>query len=340
MNTSDYIRELTVRFLESHDNSRLFCEGIQDSFYGTIPSTLSSSHSHKLEELPISEAASIGMVTGASIFGIKSIICLQRVEFGLLAIDQLVTNASKTKYLSSGSQTSPFLLRMVIGRGWGQGPCHSQSFEALWGSIPGLEVYLPATSSDYSYIFERLEVTDSPILSLEHRWTHFTNVATKVGTFYPDSIATVFSSSYNSIIATKVAAYLARYGIHIDVIHSLCLRQYTPDLASSVIKTGRIITLDVGPVHFGYGGEVIAQLAERGVSYLVPPLRLGTPFSPASARPEEARKHFVSAESLFDALETILPALTPQIVNSRRDFLGDVIGLPPDIPSSLYSGPF
>ena len=340
MNTFEYIRELTVRFLESNDNSRLFCEGIQDSFYGTIPTSLSSSHSHKLEELPISEAASIGMVTGAAIFGIRSIICFQRVEFGLLALDQLVTNASKTKYLSSGCQSSPFLLRMVIGRGWGQGPCHSQSFEAIWGSIPGLEVYLPATSSDYSYIFERLEVTDSPILSLEHRWTHFTNSATKVGTCFPDSIATVFSNSYNSIIATKVAGYLQRHGIHIDVIHSLCLRQYAPDLASSVSKTRRLITLDVGPVHFGYGGEVIAQLAEKGVSYLVPPLRLGASFSPASACPEEARNHFVSGECLFDALQIILPTFAPQIAKCKSDFLKDILRLPPDIPSSLYSGPF
>jgi len=340
MKNSAHINNLTRKFLESSSVSRLFCEGIQDSFYGTIPTSLSQEHCHKLEELPISEAAAIGLVTGAAIFGIKPIVCFQRVEFGLLALDQLITNASKTKYLSCGVQTSPFLLRMVIGRGWGQGPCHSQSFEAIWSSIPGIDVYMPATSADYTAIFNKLETTDSPILSLEHRWTHLTNIDTSVGSLFPDSVVTVVSNSYNSIIATKVSAYLTRNGINIDVFHLLSPSDSLDSIRSSVAKTGRLITMDIGTVRHGLGGELIAQLAELGAEYLVPPVRLGSPFQPASASPEEAFIHFASAESLLNALCKLLPGSSSQINKARNELASDTGNPPSDTPNSSFFGPF
>jgi len=340
MKNSAHISNLTRRFLESSSESRLFCEGVQDSFYGTIPNSLSQEHCHKLEELPISEAATIGLVTGAAIFGIRSIVCYQRVEFGLLALEQLITNASKTKYLSCGLQTCPFLLRMVIGRGWGQGPCHSQSFEGIWSSIPGIDVYMPATSSDYTAIFNKLETTDSPILSLEHRWTHLTNVDTTVGCQFINSVVTVVSSSYNSIIATKVAVYLAHNGINIDVVHLLSPSDTLDRVRTSVAKTGRLITMDIGTVRQGLGGELIAQLAELGAEYQVPPVRLGCPFEPASASPEEAFLHFASAESLLNALCDLLPSSSSQINNARKELASDAGGTASDTPSSSYLGPF
>lgn len=340
MNNSTYIRSLTKSFLETHINARLFCEGIHDSFYGTIPTDMPAEHCHKLEELPISEAAAIGMVTGASMFGIKSIVCFQRVEFGLLAIDQLITNASKTAYLSCGALSSPFLLRMVIGRGWGQGPCHSQSFEGLWNSIPGLEIYMPATSYDYKLIFDRLITSTSPIVSLEHRWTHLTNINTSVGSLCADSKATVLSSSYNSIIATKVASYLSSSGLHIDVIHSLTPGDCIKRLKTSVKKTGRLITMDIGTVRQGIGGEALANLAEQGTDYLKAPIRLGSPFWPASAHPEDAYRHFTSAESLFDALLQVLPSYNSIINDCKNRFVADAARLPSDVPSEMFSGPF
>ena len=308
MNNSSIIKSHLTAFLDKYTDARLFCEGTQDTFYQTIPCSEDLLRPSQLEELPISEAAAIGLVTGASMFGIRPIVCFQRVEFGLLAIDQLVTNSSKTKYLSGGKLASPFLLRMVIGRGWGQGPCHSQSFESIWGSIPGLDVYMPATSSDYIEVFSRFESSDSPIISLEHRWTHLTNSETTVGCINANSLVTIVSTSYNSILATKVSSYLQRFGVSVDVIHIFSLNRFPDQIFESIARTKRLITMDLGTYRLGPSSELLAQLAERGVSYSSPPVRLGSPFSPAPACPEAASTHFLSAESLFDTLETLLPS--------------------------------
>ena len=340
MNNASLIRDSLVTLLDRDTSVRLFCEGVKDSFYQTIPSSDDILRPAQLEELPISEAASMGMVTGASMFGIRPIICFQRVEFGILALDQLVTNASKTSFLSGGKLTSPFLLRMVIGRGWGQGPCHSQSFENLWYSIPGLRVFMPATSQDYRHIFDEFETTNEPIISLEHRWTHGISAETVVNISFDNPDATIFAYSYNSVIASRVSRFLANYGFKIDVVSASNLFAAFEPVCKSVSLSGKLVTMDLGHSFLGLSSEVIAHLVEQHVPFTAKPIRLGTPFRPASAAPEKAHDHFPNATNLFDALESILPDSITALANARREFEQACSGQLSDVPGEYFKGPF
>ena len=99
-------------------------------------------------ELPCAENASVGMAMSSSTYGLTTILCFQRVEFALLAIEQFVNYSAKNNYLAGGKRPNPCLFRMVIGRGWGQGPSHSQSLETIFAQIPNLNVFLPTFPRD------------------------------------------------------------------------------------------------------------------------------------------------------------------------------------------------
>ena len=122
-NHSELIKNLTANYLIESKKNLLFCEGLNDGFYETIPQ-INEDNVNQCFELPCSENASIGMALGASTYGLNVILCFQRVEFALLAIEQLVNNSSKISYLTDQKRNNPALFRFVIGRGWGQGPSH------------------------------------------------------------------------------------------------------------------------------------------------------------------------------------------------------------------------
>ena len=168
---SEFIRLLTKEFLNSSKKNLLFCEGIRDGFYGTLPE-ISKEYESQCYELPCSENAAMGMVLGAASYGLNPIMCLQRVEFALLALEQLVNNPSKISFLTNNKRSNPALLRLVIGRGWGQGPTHSQNLHSLFGHIPGLKVVSPSTPSDAKGLLVSSLKAKTPVIFFEHRWLH------------------------------------------------------------------------------------------------------------------------------------------------------------------------
>ena len=150
---AEHLNVLSDRFLHKYANGLLLCEGIEDGLFGTIVG-LSTKYPEQSIELPCSENASVGMALGAACYGSLPILCFQRVEFALLAIEQLVNNTSKISYLSNGSRVNPALFRFIIGRGWGQGPSHSQSLEGLFLQIPEINLFLPVFPEDSKFVFE------------------------------------------------------------------------------------------------------------------------------------------------------------------------------------------
>ena len=171
-NHSELIKDLTKSFLESSPKNLLFCEGIDDTFYGTLPRIIEE-YKKQCFELPCSENASIGMILGSACYGLNPIICFQRIEFALLAFEQIVNNSSKISFLTDNLRKNPCLIRLVIGRGWGQGPSHSQSMETIFAQIPAINVVVPVFPEDSELIFKNFTKKDAPTICLEHRWAHF-----------------------------------------------------------------------------------------------------------------------------------------------------------------------
>ena len=131
--------------------------------------------------------------------GYKVIINHQRLDFALLSLDQIINNAAKIHYMFGGQINCPLVVRMIIGRGWGQGPTHSQNLQQLFAGIPGLKVVIPGTPQDaYSQLCASINCTD-PVIFLEHRWLH--NMSGKVDFKFTEdlnSFAGSWSPSENS----------------------------------------------------------------------------------------------------------------------------------------------
>ena len=140
------INEALIEAAKKDKNILFFGEGINDptSFYGTTKNLEKYVSKNRLIEMPLSENSMLGAAIGASMFGKKVIINLHRVEFALLAIEQLVNNAAKSHFISGGIHNIPIVIRVIVGRGWGQGPEHSQSLENMFSMFPGLKVAIPS----------------------------------------------------------------------------------------------------------------------------------------------------------------------------------------------------
>ena len=115
-------------------------------------------------DIPTSENAITGVCAGLGIAGYKPILTHQRLDFAILSLDQIINNAAKIHYMYGGNLSCPIVIRMIIGRGWGQGPTHSQSMETIFAQIPDINVVLPVFPEDSELIFRSFTKQNAPTI--------------------------------------------------------------------------------------------------------------------------------------------------------------------------------
>lgn len=346
-NHAECIKLAILEFLKKKPEGILMCEGIEDGFYGTIDG-ISALKPEQSIELPCSENACVGMALGSASYGVLPILCFQRVEFALLAMEQLVNNGSKLNYLTDGERTNPCLFRFVIGRGWGQGPSHSQSLEALFAQIPETRVFLPVFPEDSEYIINSFCDEASPTISLEHRWIHYAQpkgTVTVSGSPYvvrKGKDCTIAATSYNVLMALKVADIFAEHKIEIEVINQFLVAPLNSNaVIASTSKTGRLLTLDLGSKSIGLGKALIADCAINGVLFESKPVSLGCKSSFSGSSLRLVDEYYLTAQDIGDALILIMD-IHDQI--KRHEILLECAKLDnstsKDVPSKNFTGPF
>ena len=117
-------------------------------------------------DIPTSENALMGVSIGLAMSGMKPIYMHQRLDFFLLAMDQLVNAAAKWHFMFGGQDSVPLTIRLIMGRGWGQGPTHSQNLQAWFAHIPGLKVVMPASAEDAKGLLAASIADNNPVLFL------------------------------------------------------------------------------------------------------------------------------------------------------------------------------
>ena len=124
--------------------------GVDDPkrIFGTTKILKERFGSERVFDVPTSENALVGIGTGLALGGYKPVFVSQRFDFILLAIDQIVNAAAKWFYMFGSKNNIPFVIRLIVGRGWGQGPTHSQSLHSWFSHIPGLKVVMPSNPYD------------------------------------------------------------------------------------------------------------------------------------------------------------------------------------------------
>ena len=123
-------------------------------------------------DTPTSENAMTGVGVGLAVAGFKPVMVHQRLDFFILALDQLINSAAKFHYMYGGAVNVPITIRLILGKGWGQGPTHSQNLINLFASIPGLKVVMPSNAKNAYQLLISAINDPNPVVYLEHRWVH------------------------------------------------------------------------------------------------------------------------------------------------------------------------
>lgn len=243
-------------------------------------------------DTPISESAIVGMAIGAAMTGLRPVVEIMFGDFLTLAMDQLVNQAAKVRYISAGGFTVPLVLRTAIGVGGNLGPQHSQSFHAWVAHIPGLKVVMPSDAADAKGLMAAAIRDDDPVLFFEGRSSYNTKGAVPAGRHVvPLGRAavkragrdlTLVAVGATVMTALQVADTLAADGIEVEVVDVRSLVPLDEDtILESVKRTSRAIVLDAGHARFGVTGEIAALIAEQAFDWLdTPVMRLGAPNVP------------------------------------------------------------
>ena len=253
-------------------------------------------------DTPIAEAGYIGLSVGAAMTGMRPIAELMFGDFSLLAMEQIVNQAAKIRYMSGGQCQVPLTIRLTMGAGRSSAAQHSQSLHAIFAHVPGLKVVVPSCPADARGLLKTAIRDDNPVLFFEDKMMYndigpvpeaddpipFGQAEIKrVG-----SDVTLVATSSMVGICLKAADILAADGIEAEVVDPLTLVPLDKEtLVQSVRKTGYAVVVDEGVQRFGVTGELASMLSIEAFDYLDAPIaRIGAaevpvPFSPSLELP-------------------------------------------------------
>lgn len=254
------IRLAQEEMLREDKNCFLIGEGVPDekAIFGTTKG-LKEQFPSQVFDSPVSEAGVTGICLGASLNGMKPIMTFQRIDFSLYAMDQIINNAAKWKTMfgEQGRQL-PFVMRMTVGRGWGQGVQHSQNLEALFAHIPGLRVVVPHDPCSAYWLLKGAIQKPDPTIFIEHRWLH--NMKGRLD----DLWTTHLLGKDLTIVAWGPSAQLALENHNYCDVH--ILNQLNPlniqGIIDSVIRTRKLLVVSDDWASCGVAAEIVARCCE------------------------------------------------------------------------------
>ena len=278
---------------------------------------------------PLSEEAMTGVALGAAISGLRPVHVHIRVDFLLLAMNQIANMISNARYMSGGRLKVPLVIRAVIGRGWGQSAQHSKSLHSVFAHLPGLKVVLPASPQD-AYSLLRTAIRDeNPVIVLEHRWLYDVEGQVDDALEVPigppgirrrgDAI-TVICTSWMNVEAMKAAETLATRGVELEVLDARTVAPLEEELMiASVNKTRRAIVADYDWSFCGFSAELASRISSRCFGQLLHPVeRIGFAHTPCpTTRPLE-NLFYPSAVDIIRTAERMLGL--PEADLSRESF--------------------
>jgi pyruvate/2-oxoglutarate/acetoin dehydrogenase E1 component len=223
---------------------------------------------------PLSEDAMTGVAVGAALAGLRPIHVHIRMDFLLLAMNQLVNVAAKSSYMYGGQVHVPMVVRSIIGRSWGQGAQHSQGLYSFFMHVPGLKVVTPSTPYDAKGCLVAAIRDDNPVIVVEHRLlypslgpvpeTSFEVPPGRARVCAQGDDVTLVGISHMLTECLRARRHLAAVGVEAEVIDPVWLVPLDLDgIAASVEKTGRLVVVDNGWTTCGASAEITAAVLER-----------------------------------------------------------------------------
>jgi acetoin:2,6-dichlorophenolindophenol oxidoreductase subunit beta len=251
----------------------------------------------RVRNTPISEMAIVGAGVGAAISGMRPIVEIMYQDFTTLAMEQLVSQAAKHRYMSGGQIKVPLTVRTQGGAGWSPGAQHAQQLEAWFVHVPGLKVVFPSTPADVRGLLWTAIYDDNPVLFFEHRTLYglkgevpekIEGIELAKGRVHREGDdVTVVATGRLVHEALKAAEQAEKEGISVEVWDPRTLQPLDEDgLIASVKKTNRCVVAHEAVVRMGWGSEVAALVQEKAFDYLDAPVeRVGAKFTPIPFAP-------------------------------------------------------
>jgi len=271
---------------------------------------------------PISETAEIGVAVGAAITGLRPIVELWMSEFMLVAMDQVLNEAPRLRYMSGGQVKVPMVLKAGFGFAAGWAGQHSNCLYHTVMGIPGLKVALPSTPADAKGLMTAAIRDDNPVVYLHHYMLTLEMGEVPEGEYViPFGVAdikrtggdvTIVATAWMVKKALAAAEQLARDGISAEVVDPRTLAPLdTETIVASVKKTGRLVLVDQAPRHSSAAAVIAAEVAEKGFEYLRAPITMVTALDTSIPYSEPMESYVLPNEQkIVDAVRSIVAGRT------------------------------
>jgi pyruvate/2-oxoglutarate/acetoin dehydrogenase E1 component len=336
---------------EMSRNSKIMMLGLgvtdPKGVFGTTSNLSKTFGVERVIETPTSENAMTGVGVGLAISGNPTILVHQRLDFFLLAMDQLVNSAAKWNYMYGGEQSVPLTIRLILGRGWGQGPTHSQNLHSWFAHVPGLKILMPSFTEDVYPMLTSAIRDPNPVIFLEDRWLHGQigtpdNSSENVIPFGVAKVArigkdiSIISSGYTTLLALKAANFLSYHGINAEVIDLRSIKPLDKDLIlKSVAKCRQFIVVDSGNEFSGFANEIVKMVVTSEFASLI-----SAPKVIAARDTPEPASYGVISDFKFDAYEIVKSAFDMVKKILPPDAKEILTPLKADVPDENFKGPF
>lgn len=319
------VREAMVQEMRVNNDVFLMGEdiGIYGGPFGLTKGMIEEFGPERVRNTPISESALTGSAVGAALMGMRPIVELQFSDFITVAMDNIVNQAAKIRYMFGGKGKVPIVVRTPSGSGVGFAAQHSQSLEAWFTHVPGLKVVQPSTPYDAKGLLRAAIEDDNPVLFYEHKLLYglkgevpeesYSIPLGKADIKREGSDITIVATSIMVQRALEAAKLLEAQGISVEVVDPRTLFPLDEEtIVNSVKKTGRVIVVYEAVKRGGFGAEIASLIAEsEAFDYLdAPIIRLGGAAVPIPYNTILEQKAVPQIDDIVKAAQSILNRMT------------------------------
>lgn len=316
----DALNEAMIQEMKRDPSVFVYGIGVPDhkKIFGSTADLLEQFGPERCFDTPIAEDSMTGLGLGAAINGLRPIHIHIRVDFLLLAMNQLANLVSSFCYGIGGKAGVPLVIRAIVGRGWGQGYQHSKSMHATFAHIPGLKVICPTTPEDAKGMMISAIRDNNPVLIFEHRWLYWQTGSVSEESFEipigkgnvvrRGKDITIVATSWMNVEALQAAEILSRNAVDVEIIDPRTIAPLDEDIiVESVNKTGNCIVADNDWVYCGFSAEVAAMVSDRCFGNLRTPVkRIGFAHTPCPTARHLENQFYPNAKTIVREVERTL----------------------------------
>ena len=345
-----YTKAINIALHEvMNNNKKSVCMGLgindPKRIFETTKGLLENFGDERVIEPPTSENALTGIAFGMSLKGYSVCLTHQRFDFAILSFDQIINSIAKWSFMFDKNFKTSLIIRLIVGRGWGQGPTHSQSYHSFLSSIPGINVFYPTSPLSAYRTIKTGMTSGKPSIMIEHRWLHQTEssedlnenkeVLNKLQIISRGDDLTLFTYGYMVPEALKAVEYCKKFNLKLELIIIESLTNFELDiLIRSIVKTKHIILIEPFYLNCSVISTICTNLFEEIVNQNLDIRAIKTislPFESESTSYFDTKNRYNNWINIIKEVESILKLKIPIVFNKK---------IPHDIPGEWFKGPF